>query len=283
MLYHSFMFGRWLALKFPLKTGYKIAMLLADIYYIFARDDRKNLEENLRVVLETDDKKRVKPLIRNVFKNFAKYLVDFLRFSRLNSDYFLANISIEGKENIDKAMAGGKGAILLTAHIGNWELAGAIIARFGYPVYAIALDHADKRLNDFFLEQRMRAGVKIIPIGAHLKSCFRVLKNNGLLGILGDRDFSNHGIKANFFGKETILPKGPAFFSLRTGAPIIPLSVVRVENDAFRVFFHEPLESVNTGDNEDDIKRFIKRYISVIEGYIRSYPDQWYAFRKVWD
>ena len=270
-------------MRLSLKAGYKLADIVSDIYYFFARNDRENLQCNLRIALKTDDKKIINAHIKNIFRNFAKYLVDFLRFEKLDNDYILSHVKLEGKENLDKARAKGKGAIVLTAHIGNWELGGGVVASMGYPLYVIALDHKDKRINDLFLHQRASVDVKVIPIGAQIKSCFRVLKKNWLLAIVGDRDFTNHGIKIAFFGQPTVFPKGPAVFSLRTGAAIIPTFVIRTENDAFKIIFEEPLEIKPTGNEAEDIKAIMQSYIAVIEKYVRSFPDQWCAFKKVWE
>ena len=283
MLYFFFKAGRYLVLKLPLGTCYKVAIVLADIYRLFARDDRRNLEYNLSIVLKTNDRKLLKTQIKNIFRNFAKYLVDFFRFSKLSRDYILKHITIEGKENLDKMRSGGKGAILLSAHLGNWELGAAFVESLGYPFYAITLDHKDKKVNNFFLEQRATANVKIIPVGAQLKNCFKVLRENSFLAIVGDRDFSNHGVKADFFGRSTILPRGPASFSLKTGAPIVPTFLIRKKDDTFRFIVEEPLISRPTGDKDADIKRTIEEYMSVLERYIQSFPDQWYAFRRMWD
>ncbi|UCD55416.1 MAG: lysophospholipid acyltransferase family protein [Candidatus Omnitrophota bacterium] len=282
MLYFLYRAGRSLCLKVPLKICYKAAVICADIYYLFARDDRRNLTDNLKVILGTDDKKLIERHIKSIFRNFAKYLADFFRFGKLNRDYISSNITIEGRENIDRVLAKGKGAIMLGAHIGNWEMGAAVIASLGYPFYAIVLSHKDKQINDFFVHQRSIADVKIIAVGSQLKNCFRVLKKNSLVAIVGDRDFSGHGVKADFFGRPAILPKGPAFFSLRIGSPIIPSFLLRMKDDTFKLVFEKPLEGKSTGNEEADIKNLMQKYLSVIEKYIKIFPDQWYAFKRVW-
>jgi len=269
-------------LLLPLKVSYKIAIFFADIYYIFAKEDKKNLKRNLSIVLNTNDKKILKSYIRNIFRNFAKYLVDFFRFSKLSREEIEKNIEIEGKENVDVSLASGKGVILLAAHIGNWELGGAVVASFGYPFYAIALDHKDRRINDFFLKQRRAVGVKVISVGAQLKTCFRALCENSLLGIVGDRIFSNHGIKANFFGRPAMMPRGPAAIALRTGANIVPCFLIRKKDDSFKFIIEKPIINNALDSKKDAIRNTMEKYIPVIERYIKHFPDQWYAFRDVW-
>jgi len=274
--------GVRLALMFPLKACYAMAVFLADAYYFFARKDRVDLEYNLGIALGSEDKKLIRKHVKSVFRNFAKYLADFFRFEKLDRDYMLSNIAIEGKENLDKALAKGKGVILVGAHMGNWELGGAIIASFGYPVYVIALDHKDSEVNDFFVRQRALVDVKVIPIGAQLKNCFRVLRKNHLLGIVGDRNFSDHGVAIDFFGQKASFPKGAAFFSLKTGAAIVPTLTLRAKDETFKLVFEPPIACDPGETTEAGIITIMKRYVQVIEKYVKAYPGQWYAFRKVW-
>ena len=282
MLYYCYKFGKWLALTLPIKVGYKFASFAAYVYYLFAKSDKIGMRENLSIVLGTGDQKLINKHIKNVFKNFAKYLIDFFRFSKINKEYIDEFVSFEGKENLDKVLAKGKGGILLSAHLGNWELGGAVVGSAGYSLYAIVLDHKDKRINDLFLNQRSMCGVTVISIGVQLRNCFKILRENNFLAIAGDRDFSNHGTEVDFFRHPTVLPRGPAFFSLRTGAPIVPTFLVRKPDDTFKMYFGEPIEPENTGDSKKDLKNIMKKYIAVIEKHIASYPDQWYAFKKVW-
>ena len=282
MIYRAWMLGKFLAIKAPLSLGYKVAEFIADIYYLFALKDRKNIAYNLRIVLQGEDKKVIDKHIKNIFRNFAKYLIDFLRMSEIDQQYILNRIKIEGMENLDKALSRGKGVIILTAHIGNWELGGGVVGKLGYPLNAIALKHKNKRVNDFFVSQRASCNLTVIPIGSHLKRCFNVLKKNELLAIVGDRDFSNSGITANFFGRETILPKGPAVFSIRTGAPIVPTMIIRTKDNTHRVIFEKPIVPDMEHDRKTLVRNTVEKYILVIEKYIKAFPGQWSVFRKMW-
>jgi len=282
MLYSLYRVGRYFSVMLPIRACYAVAVFMADIYYLFARRDKIDLEYNLRVVLGNKDKKLIRKHIRGIFRNFAKYLADFFRFAKLDRDYILSHITIEGKENLDKALAKGNGVILVGAHMGNWELGATIIASLGYPLHVIALEHKDSRINDFFIRQRALADVKVIPIGAQLKNCFRILRKNNLLGIVGDRNFSNHGVCMDFFGRKASFPKGAAFFGLKTGAPIVPTLTLRMKDETFKLIFEPPISCDSAETAEAGIATIMRRYIPVIEKYVRAYPDQWYAFRKVW-
>jgi len=283
VLYFLYKLSTFLALKIPLKISYRIVTFFSDIFCIFAKSDRRNMRANLEIVLGTHDKKEIRRCTREVFRNFVKYLIDFVRFSKLSKAYILNCVKVEGRENLDKALSKGKGAIMLSAHLGNWEMGGAIVAKMGYSLYVIALDHKDKRINNFFLKQRACTGVNVIPAGSLLKSCFKVLKKNCLLAIVADRDFSEKGgLEVTFFGKRAMLPKGPSFFSMRTGAPTVPVFCLREKDDSFRFVFEKAIEAEFTDNPERDKRRFIEEYTHVMERYIRKYADQWCVFRKMW-
>lgn len=282
MLYIFYRLGKALVLTLPVEKSYKIAAFLADIYSFFAREDKKNLEHNLRIVLGKNDKELMRKHIKNIFRNFAKYLVDFFRFEKMDGEYVRKNIRIEGRENLDMALAKRKGAILLSAHIGNWELGAAAIAGLGYPLHALVLDHKDKRINDFFVRQRVLCNIDVIGLGGQLKNCFRVLKKKEALAIVGDRDFTESGIEADFFGRPAVLPKGAASFSLKTGAPIVPTFLIRKKDNTFKLIFEKAIEGKKTENKDSDVKHIMKRYLPAIEKYVKAFPDQWYVFKKIW-
>jgi len=283
-MYYLYRIAHFLAVILPRRVGYVIATCVALICYYSQKEDREALKDNIRVVLNRKVPRRLlRRYTRRSYINFAKYLIDFLRFSVINKKYIKKHITIRGNENIDKCLKEGKGVILLSSHLGNWELGAVVISSLGYKIHAIALDHQDKRVNRFFLKQRRASGVKVIQLGSALKQCLRVLKNNELLAILGDRDFTNSGEKINFFKKEAVMPKGPAFFSLKTGAPIVVGVMVRKKNEKFEMIFDKPIYPEHTGNIKKDIPPLMVKYMKVIEKYIKAYPDQWYVFRRVWN
>jgi KDO2-lipid IV(A) lauroyltransferase len=221
-------------------------------------------------------------LARRVFVNFAKYLVDFFRFSTLDEDYVKRYVKLTGTGHIGTALARGRGAIMLSAHIGNWELGGAALSLSGYPINAVVLTHQNRRINELFKNHRMMGKIRPIEIGPTLKRCYRVLKNNELLALLGDRDFSKSGFIVEFFGHPALMPKGPAVFGYRQGAAILPTFMIRNGDDTFSLMIKEPIYADASLDEEAGILDLARRYLKSIEECIREYPDQWYVFRGLW-
>lgn len=281
--YFLYRIGQLLALLLPLRVGYRLALMLADMRYFFFIKDRRVVKNNLKVVLGKVDKKRLNCEARWVFRNFAKYLVDFFRFSKINKDFVNKFITIEGRSHLDKALSGGKGVIIVTAHLGNWELAGVVVALLGYHLNVVALSHTNKRVDQLFVRQRSRKGVNVIPLGFAIRNCFRALSNNQIVALLGDRIFSGQGVRMDFFGKKAVIPKGPAVFNIKSGAPIVFTFMIREKEDRFKLIF-EPMSSCAlTGDLDLDIKTVTKEVLKVLERYIRKYPSQWFVTADFWE
>ncbi|MBN1871224.1 MAG: lysophospholipid acyltransferase family protein, partial [Candidatus Omnitrophica bacterium] len=171
----------------------------------------------------------------------------------------------------------------LSAHLGNWELGGAVLGTMGYKISGVVLTHKNKRINDFFTRQRLAGNMRPIEIGAALKGCYRALRSNELLALLGDRDFSKNGVKVKFFGMDATMPKGPAVLSHRLGSPIVPIFMVREPDDTFTLFIEKPITG-DPGDNEEAaVFNITQKCSAAIEACVRKYPSQWYAFRKIWN
>ena len=285
ILYILYRIGYFLALVLPLKVSYGLATLIADIYCCVARDEKTAIINNLKVILGSPrGDKELSTMASTVFRNFAKYLVDFFRFSTIDDEYIKKFIKIDGLENVDRALAKGNGAIMLSAHIGNWELGGFVVSLLGHPMSAVVLTHENKKINDFFTKQRRVSNLQPVEIGMGLRSCYEVLKNNGLLALLGDRDFSkNGGLCIKFFGKKTLVPKGPATFSYRLGSGIVPSFMIREADDTFRLSFEPPIFPQRDKDESTSVKELTERYSAVIESYVKKYPTQWYMFGEVWN
>ncbi|MFC1624125.1 lysophospholipid acyltransferase family protein [Candidatus Omnitrophota bacterium] len=268
----------------PLRGAYWVAERFSDIRYYVARKDREAVATNLSIVLKKDIIE-CRVLARKVFRNFGLYLVDFFRMLRLDEESIKRKVQIEGLEKLDSIIKQGKGAILLSCHIGNWEMGGVVMAMMGYDISAVVLRHRHKKINEFFIGQREKKGMKAITMKSTMKRCVSALLEKGLLALLGDRDFTNAGVVLDFFGVPTSIPKGPALLSFKTNSPIVPLFFIRVDRFNYKFIFDDPIEVKEApGIEADEIAKSIsKKFIPVMEKYIRQYPEQWLVFREFWD
>jgi len=271
---------KFLALYLPLRLIYAMAVFLSDLHFLISRTDRRIVIGNLNAIFQ-NQKESVR-LARDVFRYFGKYLVDFFRTEKLNKDNIRKIVKFENLEVVDKALEQKRGVIIVSAHLGNWELGGIALSILGYPCNAIVLPHKHEKVNRFFNRQREFSGEKIIPLGNAARGCIECLNNNELIALVGDRDFTPGGIVEDFFGRKALIPKGPAGFSRKTGSPIIPGFVLRQKDDSFKFVFEEPIEPVRTNNKEEDLHNLTKKFLRVIEDYIKRYPSQWSMFREFW-
>lgn len=278
--YYLYQFGQFCVEHLPLALSYKLAGFLADIHYYVSSRDRRNVKNNLRIILGDSD--RLPQLSKEMFRNFSKYLVDFFYSARkINAEYIKEHIAIKNMEYLPQVLKNGKGAIILTAHVGNWELGGFVISRLGYPIIAVALPHKERSINNLFNSKRESHGMTIVPNNLAIRECIKGLKANRLVALLGDRDFNAGGEVMEFFGKKTRIPKGAAAFSMKTGAAIIPAFLTRDHGDHFTLAFEEPIFPPAQG-GEEAVKQIMQRYIKSVESAIRQHPTQWYMFQRFW-
>lgn len=276
--------GRFFAIVLPLGCTYRIAEATADIHYRIAWRDRKAVMGNLRIIMGKDaDERELHALARQVFRNFAKYLVDFFRFATMDDRFMHTYVSVIGGEHIAAAAARGKGVVFLSAHLGNWELGGSVISYLGYPLTGVALSHRHKKTNDFFTAQRSAGRVRSLEIGASLRAAYTILKSNGFLGLVGDRDFSRTGLPVTFFGRTALIPKGPGAFAHQIGSAIVPVFLIRNGDDTFTLHCEPMILPDTSRPKDDDIADLTGKCARVIETYIRKHPSQWFAFRNIWE
>ncbi|MFA5093179.1 MAG: lysophospholipid acyltransferase family protein [Candidatus Omnitrophota bacterium] len=280
--HYIYRLGQFIALTLPIKAVYAFAVFLADLHYYVAFRDRRFVRSNLKTIFPEKSILELRRISKQVFRNFAKYLVDFFRFEKLDLNYINKNVKLENMHYFDQALATGKGVVVLTAHLGNWELGGVVIALLGYPFWAVALPHKNKKVNDFFDAQRNSKGVKVIAMGKAVRSCIAEIKKNHMVALVGDRDFTHKGVVIDFFGLPAHFPEGPAALSLMTGASIVPGFMLRNPDDTFTLRIEKPIEFVPSPDKEKNLANLVTVYKKVIEDYIRQYPDQWYVFRNFW-
>ena len=284
MLYLLYKIGLSLLRCTTTESAYSIVSFFAKLKYIFSKRDRETIKANLRTVIPEAGEEEISSLAEDVVKNFGKYLVDFFSPIKNQKDYLEETVQIVGIENIDEALKLGRGCIIIAGHFGNWELAGCTVASLGYKLNVVALDHPDPRINNLFIEQRKKAGVNIVHIGAAKTACQKALSRGEIIALLGDRLYGDHGIEVEFFGKTAIFPRGAAVFSLRNGSPIVMCFQYKedVKKNAYKVIFEKPFLVKREGHLEEQLKDITQRFIKRFEHYIRKYPSQWYMFNKIW-
>jgi KDO2-lipid IV(A) lauroyltransferase len=261
------------------RQAYVFSRFLSDLHFEFSRKDRLAVIHNLEQITGHGDD--VLQKARQVFRNFGRYLVDFFLMHKVDERFVRERVVVTRRDLLSQALAKGRGGIILTAHIGNWEMGAAVISKLGYRMTVIALPHKDRVVNDLFNRQRQKHGVQVVPTNFAIRRCVEALRKNELIALLGDRDFGTFGEPMMFLGRKTLIPKGAAFFSLKTGAPIIPSFLLPLQDGRYELIFSEPFfPPVGTARDNGAALELTERYAAVIEEQIRKDPAQWLMFRE---
>lgn len=285
MKYLQLRVAEFLAEMFPRKAAYGLARRLADLYVFFDHRGRLAVMSNLRRIHQFSgvslSDRALRALARENFLNFAKYLVDFFKFLRPRPKV-LAKVIHYGNtpEVFDKLLAHGKGIIVLSAHLGNWELGASAMAALGYKFNVVALWVPDKKLNDLYQSHRKARQLHPIPMGRAARGCLAALHRNEVVALVGDRDFSTARDTTEFFGCPARLPHGPAKLALATGAPLLPVFMVRQPDDTFAYIVEEPIWA---DKNRDTVETIMRRIAGALESVVSRYSEQWFLFNDLWD
>ena len=282
--YLLYKFGEFCVRHLPVKLSYRWAQWNSDMQYLLSPRDRRSVRNNLRIILNSE--RDLPDQTRAVFRYFGRYLVDFFRVSKnLDESFIERSVQKRGVSVIEDCLREGRGAILVSAHIGNWELGGMVLAKLGFSITAVALPHKERLVNNLFNAQREIHGIKIVPPSLAVRKCMEALRASQCVALIGDRDFGSHGLEMDFLGRRAMIPKGPAVFAIKTGAPIVPCFMLYNDNHTYSLEIETPIHpsTMSEGTVEDFVLlSLMKKYISVIEQKVRQYPTQWLMFREFW-
>ncbi len=273
----------WLCWKLPPWFRYRLAAFIGELYYWLAREHSRYADYNIRIAMdEPRVNRRVRLVARRSFRNYVKYMVDFLRLPHLQAQEIAALLTGVGWEYITETVAAGKGTMLITPHFGNWDTAAAVMTGHGFPVSSVAKDFEPPELNELVQGARRSQGMTIYTLKDSFRGLFTTLKNNGMVVLLLDSPLQNEGIVVDFFGRPARMAAGPGTLVYRTGAKVILGYIVRQPgNRTYYGCWEPPMKYELTGEREHDIQAITQSIATSIEKLVRRHPDQWYMFRPL--
>jgi len=245
-------------------------------YWLNGRQRRAALD-NYAAALDRDrSDPEVARVARRAFQNYGRMLLDFMLIGSLTPDELLKRMSFDGREDLDAALAKGRGAIMAVPHMGSWDMAGASAGALGYPIAAVA-ERFPGSLNDAVVRTRSRFGLNVIMLGrAAVRSITQALEANSIVALLCDLE-QGPGVDVRFFGRRAVVPGGPAAIALKTGAALLPAYQYMVSPGRHHVHL-DPAISWPAGTTKEGL---MQKVISRFEEFIKARPDQWYAFRPM--
>ena len=278
----SLKFCKFLPYKLSLKTG----SFLGAVSFIILRNLRKITIQNLKIAFEDEMKfSEIKQLAKDVFKEQGKNAFEMFKIEKLASKGIEKFVKIQGLENLESALAMGKGVIFVSAHLGNWELLAMSIASLGYPSNPYMRKINNEYIDELLNKLRRKFGVN--PINRDgiqaVKAGLKVLKKNEILGILIDQDTTRvEGVFVDFFGRLAYTPSGAAALAITAKCPVIFGFITRGKDNKHILKLSEAFIPEISGDKKKDIVFNTQIFTKKIEKEIRKHPSQWVFMHKRW-
>ncbi|MBU2652749.1 MAG: lysophospholipid acyltransferase family protein [Bacteroidetes bacterium] len=260
----------------------RFAAGLGQLVYRLYGSRRRVALDNLRQALgEQHSGAELEDIARDVFQSISRSLIEMARFPVTSRERLDRIVVGPDKRVIDEALARGNGAMVCTAHFGNWEMLGAWFAVQGYPMdLLVGVQHnagVDRLLTSF----RRAMGVDVIPAQTAARQVIRSLRANHLVGIAGDQH-TGSGLPIDFFGRRALAARGPAMFAVKSGAPMLPFLMRRESYDRHVFITGDPIYPPENDDSEQAVDDMTRRYHRFLEDHIRRCPGQWMWTHRRW-
>jgi len=251
------------------------------------RRERRAVQRNLtRVTGRTGFANFI--LSYRLFFNFSRFMVAYAELGKLQIERFRHRVDglESAQRSIETALAGGNGAILLTMHLGHWDLGLKLLSGLNRAVHVVMMSEDLPEVSRYADEARRFPGLQVHQTGSSqllAVDLMTALRRGELVAIQADRPAGNAVMDVPFFGAEAPLPTGPVILAMATGAPILPVFVLFSGGIRYRVLMLPPLRFDRVrGDGGAALQTAMERIAAVMESVVSHHPDQWFNFFDVW-
>ncbi len=274
---------RMLAVRLPARMATRIGVGLGLLGYHVIRYRRSLIKEQMgRALKMSPSDRELKRLVRANFVHYGLLVVEFLRIRLLRTSPLESAVQFEGEHHLRDALAQGKGALILTAHLGNYDLVGVALALRGFPLMIVSKPLKLKAIEKFWMEERSVSGLEISLNHGSIKEILKALRDGKVVVFVLDQYASSEQFWVEFFGRPASTLSAPAVLTQRTGAPVVPGFTHR-DSDGTHVIEIQPvLPFEERGNRDQTIEHNTQRYTALIEAAIRRHPEQWTWIHRRW-
>ncbi len=273
----------WVVVILPERVALGLCSLLGWFVGVVMGVRRVDTEQHLQIAFPERDAAWRRRVARGSYMHFAREAAMTIRLTRMPPEEIVRRTEVVGFEALRDAAVGGKGAVVISGHLGNWEVAAAAVAVRGVPMDVAA--HLQK--NPFFYRHmvalRDRLGLTVMVKNEAFRLVPKALAAGRVVALISDQNMRKRGVFVEFFGRAAATAKGPALFALRTGAPVF--LGVAVRKPGYPSRYRVIIERVPVGDGAPDadaIRDLTQRHVSKLEARIREAPSQYFWQHRRW-
>ncbi len=269
--------------KLPFDTALNLGAGLGRLMYRLDKRHRLIALENLRQSFKTEKSEQaLEDILRGVYQNIGRSGIEAIRLSSMASEEIRERTEIRGLSHYQEALRANKGVILLGAHFGSWEWIPLALGNEGVPMQVIVRPIDNPYLNEMVQQMRERFGNVVMNKRSETGEIIKLLRKGKAIGFLLDQDVGRgKAIFVDYFGRPAATNKALATIALRTGAPVIPMFIIRKEG-GHQLVIEKPMALPRTGNLKQDMIEITTLFTKKIESYVRQYPDHWLWLHRRW-
>ena len=268
----------WLASSLPPWLGYALADLGTGVHWYAFPGRRHAVLANLAVILPRASRSDRVRVGKRMVRSYNRMMYEFFRLPHLSREQLLASVEVVGKEHLDRAIARGRGVIITSTHLGNWELAAVMVAQWGYALHAVAGVQLSRWLSSAVRDTKTELSITTIAPEDGFRKIIRALEHNDPVALVVDGNLYQHGQVVEWFGRQTPFPAGPGALAQRTGALVVPGFCERTGHGRFRITIEPPIDPAAFPTTA----ALHQAIATAAERHIRTHLDQWCIFRSLW-
>ncbi len=270
--------------RLPRSWAYALAIVAARVAWWFSPLARPRLEYNLKIACPEleHDKEQLRRVSWLNFRNHAKAYADLMQIPSLRVETMRSRLEVQGWDYLEQARAMGKGVMVVSCHMGSYEIVAAIWSATLAPVSFFAEELEPRELFEWYRDTRARLGISVLTLDhGGIRKVLEALRDQEMVITAIDRDITGTGHVMPFFGKPAPIPLGPAAIALRLGTPLFPVCCYRLPDDTYMVEGAPLVMADSTGNPRDDQVRVTQELLRHIEEFIRKHPEQWHVPHRI--
>ena len=266
--------------RIPLSVGRTIGRFLGTLAWHIVRRERNKALRNIALAFPEWDEKKRRATIRAMFQHFGMSLFEIAWLWNMDLATRDRTTTFEGSEAMLRLIDEGRGVILFTAHVGNWEWLSISMGLFSRPTSVLQRERGEAEIGRYITEFRARVGVQSIDRGspAAPRQMINAVRSGGILAFLLDQNMRTESVKVPFFGRPALTPIGPVKFAIRTEAAVVTALQERRPDGTHHIRILEPIQC----KRDDDPTELAARITRDIEEHIRRVPEQWVWMHDRW-